>query len=184
MSTVQELVALLEETKPPKQLLVYHPKFFAPKYIVDAVTKLSGKFHPPPFTSDEWEAIEAAKVLADKRKEQSRMDEVVPNLLIGNKMAAEDTKYLVEEGVTHLLNTASGENMPDGVKSPVCPLVLTLALQSRWSLMLPSWRRWGSSCSTWRSRTRQTSRSTNTSRCKRERLIFRSTNNFRQLEFG
>merc|ERR1719422_1191159 len=54
MSTVQELVALLEETKPPKQLLVYHPKFFAPK-------------------------------------------------------------YLVEEGVTHLLNTASGENMPDGV---------------------------------------------------------------------
>ena len=120
MSTVQELVALLEQTKPPKQLLVYHPKFCAPKYIVDAVTELSGKFHPPPFTSDEWEAIEAAKVLADKRKEQSRMDEVVPNLLIGNKMAAEDTKYLVEQGVTHLLNTASGENMPDGVKSPTC----------------------------------------------------------------
>ena len=99
MSTVQELVALLEKTKPPKQLPVYHPKFFAPKYIVDAVTELSGKFHPPPFTSDEWEAIEDAKVLADKRKEQSRMDEVVPNLLIGNKMAAEDTKYLVEQGV-------------------------------------------------------------------------------------
>ena len=42
-TTVNELVALLEETTPPKPLLVYHPKFYAPKYIVDSVTELTGR---------------------------------------------------------------------------------------------------------------------------------------------
>ena len=32
-------------------------------------------------------------------------------------MAAEDAQYLADEGVTHLLNTASGDNLRDGVKS-------------------------------------------------------------------
>ena len=85
-TTVNELVALLQETRPPKPLLVYHPKFHAPKYIVDSVTKLTGKFHPPPFTADEWKAIQAAKVAADKNEEQTRADEVFPNLLIGNQV--------------------------------------------------------------------------------------------------
>ena len=31
-------------------------------------------------------------------------------------MAAEDAQYLAGEGVTHLLNTASGDNKHDGVK--------------------------------------------------------------------
>ena len=31
-------------------------------------------------------------------------------------MAAEDAQYLADMGVTHLLNTASGDNQPDGVK--------------------------------------------------------------------
>ena len=105
MNTVNELVALLEETKPPKPLLVYHPKFFAPKYIVDSVTELTGRFqtqnrkkktskkligikrfHPPPFTADEWKAIGAGKAAADKNGDQTRADEVFPNLLIGNQV--------------------------------------------------------------------------------------------------
>ena len=86
MYTVNELVALLEETRPPKPLLVYHPKFHAPKYIVDSVTELTGKFHPPPFSAEEWKAIQAAKVAADKNEEQTRADEVFPNLLIGNQV--------------------------------------------------------------------------------------------------
>ena len=36
--------------------------------------------------------------------------------LVGNQMAAEDAQYLASEGVTHLLNTASGDNKHDGVK--------------------------------------------------------------------
>ena len=86
MNTVNELVALLEKTQPPKPLLVYHPKFHAPKYIVDAVTELSGRFHPPPFTADEWKAIRAAKKAADASEEQTRADEVFPNLLVGNQV--------------------------------------------------------------------------------------------------
>ena len=35
--------------------------------------------------------------------------------LVGNQMAAEDAQYLAGEGVTHLLNTASGDNKHDGV---------------------------------------------------------------------
>ena len=116
-TAVHELVALLEETIPPKPLLVYHPKFYAPKYIVDSVTEFTGRFHPPPFTSDEWAAIQAAKVRADKSGEQIRADEVFPNLLVGNQMAAEDGEYLADLGVTHLLNTASGDNHPDKVKA-------------------------------------------------------------------
>ena len=96
---------------------------------------------------------------ADKSEEQTRADEVFPNLLVGNQvvfcwyfltflvgnqvffcwyfltfwlatrwffggifnfvvgnqMAAEDAQYLADLGVTHLLNTASGDNQPDGV---------------------------------------------------------------------
>jgi len=116
-TTVNELVALLEKTRPPKPLLVYHPKFYAPKYIVDAVTELTGRFHPPPFSPDEWKAIQAAKIAADKSEEQTRADEVFPNLLVGNQMAAEDVQYLVDLGVTHLLNTASGDDkQPDRVR--------------------------------------------------------------------
>ena len=42
---------------------------------------------------------------------------LLSNLFVGNQMAAEDAQYLADEGVTHLLNTASGDNQRDGVKS-------------------------------------------------------------------
>ena len=44
------------------------------------------RFHPPPFTSEEWRAIEEAKIAADKSEEQTRADEVFPNLLVGNQV--------------------------------------------------------------------------------------------------
>ena len=71
MATVEELMDLLARTKPPKQLL--HPKFHAPPYMVDPVTKLAGEFHLPPYNAEEQAAIGEAKVSrtrAESRREQ------------------------------------------------------------------------------------------------------------------
>ena len=95
MSSVEELTDLLASTKPPKQLL--HPKFHAPPYMVDPVSKLAGSFHPPPYNAEEQAAIGEAKVAADKSGEQTRADLVFPNLMIGNMYAAEDAEYLASQ---------------------------------------------------------------------------------------
>ena len=100
MATVEELIDLLARTKPPKQLL--HPKFHAPPYMVDPVTKLAGSFHLPPYNAEEQAAIGEAKVAADKSGEQTRADLVFPNLLIGNMYAAQDAQYLASQ-VNHVL---------------------------------------------------------------------------------
>ena len=92
---------LMARTKPPKQLL--HPKFHAPPYMVDPVTKLAGQFHLPPYNAEEQAAIGEAKVAADKSGKQTRADLVFPNLLIGNMYAAQDARYLAIQ-VHHVLH--------------------------------------------------------------------------------
>ena len=42
-----------------------------------------------------------------KKKDPASGNEVFPNLLLGNKGAAEDTAFLKREGITHLLNMGS-----------------------------------------------------------------------------
>ena len=48
-----------------------------------------------------------AKQAADLSGEQSRMDEVFPNIFIGNKFAAEDAHYLALNNISHVLNMAA-----------------------------------------------------------------------------
>ena len=46
MTTVEDLEKVLEETKPPKQLLKYFPGGCAPLYLFNAVVEQTGgKFH-------------------------------------------------------------------------------------------------------------------------------------------
>ena len=47
-----------------------------------------------------------AKVSADLSGEQPRMDEVHPNIFIGNKFAAEDAHFLALNNISHVLNMA------------------------------------------------------------------------------
>ena len=47
-----------------------------------------------------------AKVAADLSGTQPRMDEVSPNLFIGNKFAAEDAHFLALNKISHVLNMA------------------------------------------------------------------------------
>ena len=48
-----------------------------------------------------------AKVAADVTGDQQRMDEVFPNIFIGNKFAAEDAHYLALNNISHVLNMAA-----------------------------------------------------------------------------
>ena len=61
---------------------------------------------PQPYTARESYEMMRAKVAADLSGEQQRMDEVFPNIFIGNKFAAEDAHYLALNKITHVLNMA------------------------------------------------------------------------------
>jgi len=117
MTTVEDLEKVLEETKPPKQLLKYFPGGCAPLYLFNAVVEQTGgKFHGQPFSIAEKYAISQAKRAADVTGDQPRADEVYKNILIGNQYAAEDSVYLAITGVTHLLNPAGTLAEPDCVR--------------------------------------------------------------------
>ena len=66
----------------------------------------AGGSHDPPYTDEEEDAIVEAK-----KKDPPSVDEVFENLLIGNKAAAEDAKYLQFKAITHVLNLASNRNL-------------------------------------------------------------------------
>jgi len=55
-----------------------------------------------PLTDEDIDVITEAK-----KNDPASADEVFPNLFLGNKAAAEDTKYLQSKGITHLLNMGS-----------------------------------------------------------------------------
>ena len=63
-----------------------------------------------------------AKRAADLSGDQSRMDEVYPNIFIGNKFAAEDAHYLALNNISHVLNMAATVGMRQIVSSPQCPV--------------------------------------------------------------
>ena len=52
-----------------------------------------------PLTDEDIDIIAEAK-----KKDPASADEVFPNLFLGNKAAAEDTKYLKSKGITHMIN--------------------------------------------------------------------------------
>ena len=55
-----------------------------------------------PLTDEDIEIIAEAK-----EKDPPSANEILPNLFLGNKGAAEDTTYLKSKGITHLLNMGS-----------------------------------------------------------------------------
>merc|ERR1711910_291159 len=116
MTTLDNLVDILNSTLSPKNLMMVHPKFVSPHYMVNGVVSVSGTFHAPPYNIEELFAISQAKRAADGSGDQSRMDEVFKNLLIGNQFAAEDSPYLSLNGVTHVVNTAGTVSEPDCVR--------------------------------------------------------------------
>merc|ERR1711892_39984 len=116
MTTAADLVDILETTISPKKLLTIDPNYVAPIYGAEAVIKVAGTFHGTPYNTEEQYAIQQAKRAADVSGEQTRMDEVFKNRLIGNQCAAEDSPYLALNGVTHVLNTAGTVSEPDCVR--------------------------------------------------------------------
>ena len=87
--TVDEVELLLSTTPSPNTLL--RPQFWRM-----GLTKFCSGFHTQFLSS--WSA-----------------DEVVERVWVGNKYAAENTQFLVQQGFTHLLNCAGGER--SGVES-------------------------------------------------------------------
>ena len=114
--TVNSLVELLHNTPSPVDL-VYHDDELGmgiPLYFIKAMEEVAGhsvpNFKDPPNDLD----VEKYRLAVQKYMELigPGADEVFPNLMIGNKAAAEDTSYLVELGVTHLLNCAHASGSP------------------------------------------------------------------------
>jgi len=116
MTTAGDLVNILETTRSPRVLLTVHPDYVAPVYGAQAVISVAGAFHGTPYNTEEQYAISQAKRAADVNGDQTRMDEVFKNLLIGNQFAAEDSPYLSLNGVTHVVNTAGTVSEPDCVR--------------------------------------------------------------------
>jgi len=102
--TVSSLVELLHNTPSPVELLDHNDELGEgiPFYFIKALEEVSGHYHPPPRTTEEDLAVEKYR----KKMAPALGNEVFPNLMIGNKAAAEDASYLAGEGVTHLLNCA------------------------------------------------------------------------------
>jgi len=102
--TVTSLVELLHNTPSPVDLLDHNDELGEgiPFYFIKALEEVSGQYHPPPRTTQEDLAVEEFR----KKMAPAGGNEVFPNLMIGNKAAAEDASFLASQGVTHLLNCA------------------------------------------------------------------------------
>ena len=94
---VTSLVEILLNTKSKKAELLHCAKYGTPFFWFDAIGRADG-----PLTIDEQN-----KIVEAKKQDPSAADEVYPNLLIGNKGAAEDTDFLIREKITHVINLAA-----------------------------------------------------------------------------
>ena len=47
MTSVADLISVLESTNSPKKLMMVHSKFVAPFYMANSVMKVSGTYHAP-----------------------------------------------------------------------------------------------------------------------------------------
>ena len=79
-----------------------------------------------------------AKVAADITGDQQRMDEVFPNIFIGNKFAAEDANYLALNNISHVLNMAATVWMIEADREPAPVLLLFYYRTAGTLYLLPS----------------------------------------------
>ena len=61
--------------------------------------------HDPPYTREEEEAIVEAK-----KNDPAAADEIIENLYLGNKAAAENTEFLLSRKISHVLNLAARDH--------------------------------------------------------------------------
>ena len=94
---LEGLVDILTKTRSNRTELIHCEKYGTPFYWYEAVGRASG-----PFTEEEQD-----KIIAAKKKDPPTADEVYPNLLIGNKAAAEDSYFLTKKRISHVINMAA-----------------------------------------------------------------------------
>eukprot|EP00092_Neocalanus_flemingeri_P034580 GFUD01037608.1.p1 GENE.GFUD01037608.1~~GFUD01037608.1.p1 ORF type:complete len:222 (-),score=65.01 GFUD01037608.1:47-712(-) len=95
---VDSLVDILMSTKSEQPRMFHTRRSGTPFFWHQAI----GDKDKGPLTQEEMDIIIEAK-----KKDPASATEVFPNLFLGNKAAAEDTKYLKSKGITHLLNMAA-----------------------------------------------------------------------------
>merc|ERR1712126_28997 len=112
MTILTDITNVLENTRPPNELLCKYENHYIPIYSVQAFQDLNRPFHMGPYSPEEKYRMIQAKTRADVDGSQSRMDCVWRNeetsgeLYVGNKFAAEDAHFLHLRGITHVLNMA------------------------------------------------------------------------------
>ena len=94
---MEGLVDILINTQSNRTELLHCEKYGTPFYWYEAVGQAGG-----PLTEEEQD-----KIVAAKKKDPATADEVYPNLLIGNKAAAEDSYFLTEKRISHVINMAA-----------------------------------------------------------------------------
>eukprot|EP00092_Neocalanus_flemingeri_P070367 GFUD01086352.1.p1 GENE.GFUD01086352.1~~GFUD01086352.1.p1 ORF type:complete len:218 (+),score=82.24 GFUD01086352.1:28-681(+) len=94
---VSGLVDILINTKSNRTELKHCQKFGTPFFWYEAIGRASG-----PLTDDDQD-----KIVTAKKKDPPTADEVFPNLLIGNKAAAEDIDFLTMKKISHVINLAA-----------------------------------------------------------------------------
>eukprot|EP00092_Neocalanus_flemingeri_P021645 GFUD01023478.1.p1 GENE.GFUD01023478.1~~GFUD01023478.1.p1 ORF type:complete len:217 (+),score=79.97 GFUD01023478.1:89-739(+) len=95
--SVSELVDILINTKSDRTELKHCETFGTPFFWYEAIGRASG-----PLTDDDQD-----KIVTAKKKDPPTADEVFPNLLIGNKAAAEDIDFLTMKKISHVINLAA-----------------------------------------------------------------------------
>ena len=94
---LEGLVDILMNTESERSELRHCRQYGTPHFWYEAVGKTSG-----PLSDDEQD-----KIVEAKKSDPPAADEVFPNLLIGNKAAAEDAGFLASKKITHVINLAS-----------------------------------------------------------------------------
>ena len=94
---LEGLVDILMNTESERSELRHCRQYGTPHFWYKAVGKTSG-----PLSDDEQD-----KIIEAKKSDPPAANEVFPNLLIGNKAAAEDVGFLVDKKITHVINLAS-----------------------------------------------------------------------------
>ena len=95
---VNTLVDILMTTKSEEPAMHHTRTSGTPFFWHEAL----GDKNKGPLTDEDIDIIAEAK-----KKDPASAHEVFPNLFLGNKAAAEDTKYMKSKGITHLLNMGS-----------------------------------------------------------------------------
>jgi len=98
---IMPLIQAIQNTPSPTSQLRHYSDLGLPHYWYKAVG-----CHDPPYSEEEENLVIEAK-----KNDPPAADEVFENLFLGNKGAAENTDFLVEKGISHILNLASDTNL-------------------------------------------------------------------------